>query len=120
MACTCLAIKREKEKIDTSKMPNPSVSSIVGSIVSAFDSGMDVFRRLQTRKQGPRPRRTSRKSTRDHDDEDELHLLRSLQAGSCEIMTEYDRSTRRFGQRFERGDGMLGYSSLSTQLFHDR
>lgn len=117
MHLSCHQAKRKK--IDTSKMPNPSVSSIVGSIVSAFDSGMDVFRRLRTRKQGSRPRRTSRKNTRDHDDEEELHLLRSLQAGSCEIMTEYDRSTRRFGQRFERGDGMLGYSSLSTHLLHD-
>lgn len=86
-------------------MPNPTVSSIVASIVAAFDSGMDVFKRLQSERKESKLRRASKKNTRDREDEEEQHLCRSLQRGPSDIMTEYERNTRRFGERFERGDG---------------
>jgi hypothetical protein len=88
-------------------MPNPDVSAIVSSIVAAFDSGMNVFRRIQKkRKQSKLNKRGQKKVTGfEAAEKEEERLCLSLQRGPRQIIGAYETNSGRLGERFRRGDG---------------
>lgn len=49
---------------------------------------------------------------------DDQRLCRSLQQGPEDIKREYDRSVRRLGERFRKGDGKFWCISLHFALSH--
>lgn len=89
-------------------MPSVEVTAVVASIVSAFASGMDIFKRMKAKQ---RPKRSSQKPYRMT--EEEWQLQSSLQHRPREIRAEYDRNLVRFGSRFAIGD-----STAQTSLNH--
>ncbi|KAK2810193.1 hypothetical protein FQN50_003163 [Emmonsiellopsis sp. PD_5] len=117
-------------------MTNPDISTIVTSILSAFGNGRDLFRNMQ-KKQEVR-RRPSEKSKRDRkphsprkkkrrdpdnnavairvDDVDDERIQASLERGPTEIKGEYERSVRRLGERFKKGDELSQGSLAHTLL----
>jgi hypothetical protein len=124
----------QKKQSQNIKMAKSDVSTMVSSILSAFGTGMDLFRRLQGKKELKRLRRDrktkvdqrSRDSLqhrnkqkqksrdRNHGDESEdgeetedLRLRKSLEQAPEDIRREYETSVRRLGERFRKGDGIL-------------
>lgn len=84
------------------------VSQIVASIVSAYNSGLDVFKKLKCKK-----RKTSSKDTKTAHDEELLQS--SLQYRPRDIRSVYDNNVKQFGHRFEIGD-TIAHSSLAHTL----
>lgn len=83
------------------------VSQIIASIVSAYNSGLDVFKRIKRR------RKSSTKDTKLA--EEEATLQRSLEHRPKDITSEYEKSVARLGPRFEIGD-TIAHSSLAHTL----
>lgn len=81
---------------------------MVASIVSAFATGMDIFKRMKAKQ---RPKRSKKKP--DRFTEEEWRLQTSLQYRPQEIRAEYDRNLARLGHRFAIGD-----SAAQTSLNH--
>ncbi|KAI1614049.1 hypothetical protein EDD37DRAFT_471704 [Exophiala viscosa] len=84
------------------------VATVVGSIIAAFGSGLDVFHRL-----GGKKRPTIARLP--HPSEEEEWLRRSLKSRPLEIRSEYDQSVAKYGNRFEVGDG-IAHASLAHTL----
>lgn len=84
------------------------VASVVGSIVAAFGSGLDVFHRLGGKKRPTKARLP-------HPSEEEEWLRRSLKSRPLEIRNEYDQSVAKYGHRFEVGDD-IAHASLAHTL----
>ena len=84
------------------------VATVVGSIIAAFGSGLDVFHRLGGKKR-PTNARLPRPS------EEEEWLRRSLKNRPLEIRNEYDQSVAKYGHRFEVGDD-IAHASLAHTL----
>ncbi len=80
-------------------MSNVEVKTVVESIISAFSSGIDVFRRVRNDQQ-------SRKREEIASDE-EVRLTKSLHKGNRAISREYERDYDHLGQQFATGDGEL-------------
>ncbi|TKA74375.1 hypothetical protein B0A49_02210 [Cryomyces minteri] len=92
-------------------MSGTGVSDSVFSIIAAFTSGLDVFKKLQTK--GKR----KRKSEDVHlDREAELQLSNSLRKGPSDIRKEYERDVRDLGERFAAGDAIAKASLTETLL----
>ncbi|KIX01424.1 uncharacterized protein Z518_09150 [Rhinocladiella mackenziei CBS 650.93] len=85
------------------------VASVVASILSAFGSGMDVFRRL-----GGKKRKSHARLPRPSEEEE--WLRHSLKNRPLEIKNEYDQNVAQFGRRFEVGDGEAQSSLAHTLL----
>ncbi|KAL1967142.1 hypothetical protein VTN77DRAFT_3433 [Rasamsonia byssochlamydoides] len=103
-------------------MPNPDISAIVPLIVAAFESGMNIFRRLQDKRRQSKLNKKSRRKTTPYngdgdaaDKEEEERLRLSLRRGPGQIMSVYETNSGRFGDRFRRGDD-LAQSSLTHTL----
>lgn len=92
----------------TAAMSSVEVTAVVASIVSAFASGMDIFRRMKARQRPKKSRKTS-----DRLAQEEYRLEHSLESRPREIRAEYDRSLARLGDRFAVGD-----STAQTSLNH--
>src|ERR1700753_1007501 len=97
-----------------------STEASVLSIIAAFGSGLEVFKRLnerrrQHRQESPgKPSSSSknRKPTRTpsrHGEKssDELRLSESLRRGSADVQMVYEGGFRKAGTRFALGDGEL-------------
>ena len=89
-------------------MSSVEVTAVVASIVSAFASGMDIFRRMKAKERPKKSRKKPERLT-----EDERRLQNSLQRRPKEIRAEYDRNLARTGHRFAVGD-----STAQTSLNH--
>ncbi len=89
-------------------MSSVEVTAVVASIVSAFASGMDIFKRMKAKQ---RPKKGRNKP--DRLTEEEWQLQNSLQDRPREIKAEYDRNLARLGNRFAVGD-----STAQTSLNH--
>ena len=93
----------------SSTMSGLEVTGVVSSIISAFDSCMELFKRMRAKR-----KRQRQKSAKLTEEEQDLHS--SLQRGPREIRAEYDRGVTRLGHRFEVGDPMA-HSRLARTLF---
>jgi len=85
-----------------------TTDSCVVSLIAAFSSGLDVFKKLRERRRDKRKTRRSR--TRKAPQEksgDELQLSKSLRRGPVDIQNEYERHYRAKGERFAVGDCMF-------------
>ncbi len=85
-------------------MAQSDVSGSVLSIIAAFTSGLDIFKKL-------REKSPPKKSKRAHDSgrrKQESQLSKSLHKGRVEIHKEYERNLDRAGARFATGDGKSG------------
>ena len=92
-------------------MATCEVSKIVASIVSAYNSGLDLFRRLN-----PKCKKRSKSSSKDTKVSQEEALLQaSLQHRPRDIRSAYDSSVALLGHRFEIGDS-IAHSSLAQVL----
>lgn len=91
-------------------MSSVEVNAVISSIVSAFASGMDLFRRMTAKQKA----KNKRKPERLLEEERQLHT--SLQCRPREIRAEYDRSLARFGQNFAIGDTTAQCSLNHTLL----
>ncbi len=81
----------------------------MSSIVSAFASGMDIFKRMKAKQRTKK----SRNKPPDRLTEEEWQLHTSLQDRPRQIKAEYDRNLSRLGNRFAVGD-----STAQTSLNH--
>ena len=89
-------------------MSSVEVTAVVASIVSAFASGMDIFKRMKARQRSKKSRNNPDRLT-----EEWWQLQTSLQDRPQEIKAEYDRNLARLGNRFAVGD-----STAQTSLNH--
>lgn len=88
-------------------MAHPDVSDSIFSIIAAFTSGLDVFKKVRDR----RGKQKSKKGAKaDKKSGEELKLSQSLRQGPRDIQHEYDRSYAALGERFAKGDGKTGSS----------
>ncbi|KAJ9647361.1 hypothetical protein H2199_002350 [Coniosporium tulheliwenetii] len=95
-------------------MSNADVSGSVLSIIAAFTSGLDIFKKLAER-------RRSRKSKSAHprpvqQSHEELQLGNSLRRGPIDIQREYERNVAGAGWRFAQGDAIAQASLAETLL----
>ncbi|PGG95885.1 hypothetical protein AJ79_09822 [Helicocarpus griseus UAMH5409] len=114
-------------------MTNMDISAIVSSIISAFGNGRDLFKSMQKkqefkRRKSDKPKRDhrthgSRKKKRRNTNEavrddhiDDLRIQASLERGPTEIKGEYEKSVRRIGERFKKGDELAQTSLAHTLL----
>jgi hypothetical protein len=95
------------EPFDSARMAACEVSQIVASIVSAYNSGLDVFKRMKRRK------KSSSKDTKPA--QEDAILQASLEHRPKDIRTEYEKSVAKLGHRFEIGD-TIAHSSLAHTL----
>jgi len=84
------------------------VSSVVNSILSAFNTGLDIFKRMRRKSK-------SKRRAKDPPTQEELQLQESLQHRPQEIKSSYDRGVAKLGQRFEIGDA-IAHTSLAKTL----
>lgn len=89
-------------------MSSVEVTTVVASIVSAFASGMDIFKRMKAKQRSKKNRNKPGRLS-----EEEWQLQTSLQDRPREIKAEYDRNLARLGNRFAVGD-----STAQTSLNH--
>ena len=92
-------------------MSGLEVSSVIASILSAFNSGLDVFRRTR-----PKSRSKRKEKSDGFQGPCEVHLQNSLRQRPKDIQTEYNRSVAKLGYRFEIGDSMAQTSLAHTLL----
>jgi hypothetical protein len=91
-------------------MPGLEVTGVVASIISAFGSGLDIFKRMRARQKAKKRNRKEPKLSAK-----ELRLQDSLNRGPQQIRAEYNRSITKLGHRFEIGDS-IAHSSLAHTL----
>jgi hypothetical protein len=96
------------EPFNSCQMAACEVSQIISSIVSAYNSGLDVFKRLKCKKRS----KPSKDTKTAHD---EALLQSSLQYRPRDIRIVYDNNVKQFGHRFEIGD-TIAHSSLAHTL----
>ncbi|KAK4940513.1 hypothetical protein LTR10_019387 [Elasticomyces elasticus] len=84
------------------------VATVVGSIIAALGSGLDVFHRLGGKKRPTHARLP-------HPSEEEEWLRRSLKGRPVEIRKEYEQSVAKYGHAFEVGDD-IAHASLAHTL----
>jgi hypothetical protein len=84
---------------------------MVASIISAFASGLDIFRRMKAKQKPKWSRKKPERMT-----EEEWQLQNSLQHRPREIRAECDRSLARLGNRFAIGDSAAQASLNQTLL----
>ena len=92
-------------------MSGLEVSSVIASILSAFNSGLDVFRRTR-----PKSRSKRKDKSDSFQNPCEVHLQNSLQQRPKDIQIEYNRSVAKLGYRFEIGDSVAQTSLAHTLL----
>jgi len=73
----------------------------VFSIITAFTSGLDVFKKLKERRKLKKSKANQAIQRKERD------LERSLRRGQVEIHDEYNRHAQVAGQKFVHGDGKL-------------
>jgi hypothetical protein len=89
-------------------MSGLEVGAVVASIIAAFASGKDMFKRMRAKQKARKQDKQGAKLTHE-----ELRLQQSLSRGPQQIRVEYDRSAIRLGRRFEIGD-----TAALTSLAH--
>ena len=87
---------------------SPSLASIISSLIAAFASGRDVFRRLLEKH---RSRNLRRKDYLRLKDEEKLSL-HSLSHRPQDIQHAYEASNSRYGRKFRDGDGKSATSRV--------
>lgn len=97
------------EPFHSCQMAACEVSQIVASIVSAYNSGQDVFRKLKCKK------RSKSKSKDAKIAQEEALLQSSLQHRPRDIRFAYDNNVAALGHRFQIGD-TIAHSSLAHTL----
>src|ERR1700754_1111321 len=84
-------------------MAEVNVSGSVRSIISAFASGLDIFKKIRNKR---RKKNASGRATRTSDlSQDEIRLNASLRRGSRDVQKEYERNYQALGKYYARGDG---------------
>jgi hypothetical protein len=91
-------------------MSGLEVAAVVSSIIAAFGSGMDLFKRMRAKAKAKKLDKHGAKLTHD-----ELRLRQSLCRGPQQIQAEYDKNVARLGHRFQIGDP-IAHSSLAHTL----
>ena len=91
-------------------MAGLEITAVVSSIISAFASGMDIFKRMRAKQKVKKRSQKEVPPTRE-----EQQLQESLQRNPRAIRVEYDRSVARHGHSFEVGD-MHAHNSLAHTL----
>ncbi|KAF2747557.1 hypothetical protein M011DRAFT_402192, partial [Sporormia fimetaria CBS 119925] len=85
------------------------VSGCVSSIIQAFTNGLDIFKRLRSRRRSRRRAHRRDAAVASSDDEKpcdaELQLSDSLRRGPQEITDCYEAHYSKAGARFAKGDG---------------
>ena len=92
-------------------MSGVEVATRVASIVAAFSSGMDMFKRMRTEQRARKQGKQGSKLTKE-----ELPLQRSLRRGPQQIIAEYNKNFARLGHLFQVGDA-AAQSALRHTLF---
>ena len=90
-------------------MSGLEVAACVASIISAFGTGLDVFRKIRAKRRARKLKRSQQSL------QNELQIQQSLERSPLEIQAEYDRYFSSLGERFAAGDRML----LSSAQWHD-
>jgi len=80
-----------------------STDASVCSIIAAFTSGLDVFKKFREKRQRKKVRQTKHRSSSKSDEE--TQLSRSLQRGSRDVQAAYIDNYRGLGPRYAVGDG---------------
>jgi hypothetical protein len=91
-------------------MSGLEVTAVVSSIIAAFGSGMDLFKKMRAKAKAKKQDKHGAKLT-----QDELRLRQSLCRGPQQIRAEYDKNVARLGHRFQIGDP-IAHSSLAHTL----
>ena len=91
-------------------MSGLEVTAVVASIISAFGSGMDIFKRMRAKQKAKKRSQKEVPPTRE-----ESQLQESLHRNPRAIRAEYDRSVARHGRSFEVGD-IHAHNSLAHTL----
>lgn len=89
-------------------MSGVEVAAIVTSILAAFGSGMDMFKRIRAKQKARKQGKQGGKLT-----QEELRLQQSLSRGPQQIRAEYNKSVTKLGHRFKVGD-----TTAQTSLAH--
>ncbi|KAF2144743.1 uncharacterized protein K452DRAFT_306514 [Aplosporella prunicola CBS 121167] len=89
----------------------PDVSASVSSLVAAFTTGLDVFKKLRAK----RRRRKSSSNSGGTKQADEARLAASLSRGPVDIQRHYEHSYAATGEPFARGDA-IAHASLTETL----
>jgi hypothetical protein len=92
-------------------MSGVEVAAIVASILSAFGSGMDMFKRMRAKQKARKQDKQGAKLT-----QEELQLQKSLSCGPQQIKAEYEKNVIRLGHRFKVGDAPAQTSLAHTLL----
>jgi hypothetical protein len=101
--------RRMIEPFNSCQMAACEVSQIVTSIISAYNSGLDVFKKLKCKKR----HKSSSKETKTI--QEEALLQSSLQHRPRDIRTVYNNNVAVLGHRFEIGD-TIAHSALAHTL----
>lgn len=79
--------------------------SCVVSLIAAFTSGLDVFKKLRERKREKKSKKARAQTLAlQGKSGEELVLSKSLRRGSADIHGEYEKHYRGYGERFAVGD----------------
>lgn len=77
----------------------------VSSLVAAFTSGLDVFKKARERKREKKSKHTRAQTPALQEKSgEELILSKSLRRGGADIRGEYEKHYRGYGERFAVGD----------------
>ena len=101
--------RRMIEPFNSCQMAACEVSQIVTSIISAYNTGLNVFKKLKCKKR----HKSSRKDTKTIQEEALLHS--SLQHRPRDIRCVYNHNVAALGHRFEVGD-TIAHSALAHTL----
>ena len=81
--------------------------SCVFSLVTAFTSGLDVFKKFRGRKHKKKSKRAQVQAAASLEKTgEELRLSKSLRRGTADIRGEYEKHYSGYGERFAVGDRM--------------
>jgi len=87
--------------------------SCVFSLVTAFTSGLDVFKKFRGRKHKKKSKRAQAHAAASSEKTgEELRLSKSLRRGTADIQGEYEKHYRGYGERFAVGDRMDSSSNV--------
>lgn len=85
--------------------------SCVGSLISAFTSGLDVFKKLRERKREKKSKKARAQTPALQEKSgEELRLSKSLRRGTADIQGEYEKHYRGYGEQFAVGDCRMLHS----------
>jgi hypothetical protein len=87
------------------------LASSVRSIVAAFASGLEIFKKIRRRR-----RKKTSNNTTSSISQQELQLGRSLRKGSKDVLDYYERGHQTAGDKFARGDTAANTSLAATLL----